>query len=939
MNNSSLPNIENKKASLNQKFSSLTPQSVKKIKLQIDSLNNSIDSNRDLNPIKIQSNSNNFSTKPNQKNVINNKIISNTNRTINTNNNKEGTLNIANKFIETFGNINFINNNNNNNNLNIINDNPLNACQSINNKENNKLSSLNTSSIDSLDKPIQGNLANSNIIKKKKLLGKLIAPIDPNLYKIDMKEVIKKYDEIKQGNIRKLNKNDNLKLTSSFKDTSYKNLFNTIESSHDFGHKMHNETFNVEKNGSRNKQNEMNYYLESINNFKNKINENYSNYENIERYDNSVNDGYFNTISGDHLKNPNFQFIPNLNRSLNDDACNIDKIKYIESSQGANTLNRINQLNINSHKNQLKNFSDNNHISKDLHRNYIFNISNIDKYKELLNYKQNNLQISNKATNQIILPLKDTNKTNNFKDSLNVSLSEMDEKETSQIDENILYNNNYSNYVKETNEFSFKKYNSSSSIQYINEIAQVNDTNSINSKRSNEITESTNNNNMYLDIKNLLKSNKINKIKKQNNKESSQNEDSITYLENNEYCNLNEVPILNTNQNKIERYNNDKIIIERKNLNNQESIKFTDNKISDIPPYKNLNTNYINNSANVRNNPNIGSIIPEKLFNVIESIEKENKLIRLKLKEKSNSLNKNIQSSSCEKEPNENSSFRDKKNFNFSIYKHPNTNENILSHNNKNNGPNFIKLNNSSSLNNNSYCNLTTDNDENNKHNFKTSISNKSLNKNLIDTESNSNKKDSVQTNFNLNLNIKENVNNLNSNNKNLNFLDLNHSTSDDVENKKIEKKKIEILSFQDINIKNDINNNNNLNEEFDNNEIYNHKGVKNDNCLIDYESKFDAKNVFCIYCLKNANKPIILSNCKHELCVECAKEYISIVDYLKNYDINHIKCPKCKKKSFIKDKINFEGNIDYTWIALKTIGRISFQINKISYKFFILIK
>jgi hypothetical protein len=117
---------------------------------------------------------------------------------------------------------------------------------------------------------------------------------------------------------------------------------------------------------------------------------------------------------------------------------------------------------------------------------------------------------------------------------------------------------------------------------------------------------------------------------------------------------------------------------------------------------------------------------------------------------------------------------------------------------------------------------------------------------------------------------------------------------------------KIEIFSFPGLN----------QNEKSINNDNKIELGMKTVN-----EIRLETKSVFCIYCLRSAVKPIILSSCKHELCMECAKEYISITDYLKNYDINHIKCPKCKKKSYIKDKINFEGNLDYTWFPSKSKG------------------
>ena len=62
--------------------------------------------------------------------------------------------------------------------------------------------------------------------------------------------------------------------------------------------------------------------------------------------------------------------------------------------------------------------------------------------------------------------------------------------------------------------------------------------------------------------------------------------------------------------------------------------------------------------------------------------------------------------------------------------------------------------------------------------------------------------------------------------------------------------------------------------------------------------------NSHCVYCLKRVNKPITLI-CRHELCLECAKEIKSIYKFIHIKDLNKniIKCPKCKKKTEIRNE------------------------------------
>lgn len=60
-----------------------------------------------------------------------------------------------------------------------------------------------------------------------------------------------------------------------------------------------------------------------------------------------------------------------------------------------------------------------------------------------------------------------------------------------------------------------------------------------------------------------------------------------------------------------------------------------------------------------------------------------------------------------------------------------------------------------------------------------------------------------------------------------------------------------------------------------------------------------------CVYCLKRVKFPIVLK-CKHELCLECAKEVKSLFEFIKEETVNYIKCPQCDEKTTLS-----RGNLD----------------------------
>jgi len=900
-----LPSIESKKITLNQKFSPLTPQNSKKVKFQVDSLNYSIDSKNNANPIKIPSNNNIYS----KMNIGNNQK---NNNSLNfkteikkflppTHSNSYS----DNKLSETFGNFN-------------IND------KYSSNKKESKINTLNNSAINSFDKPIQGSIATSRALKKKKNIGKMIAPIDPNLYKVEMKDVIKRYEDIKQGNIRRLNKDGNLKLTASFQSKTNYNYFDQNYSDRDFVPGFNNESLILVNQANKN------FNDLSLNNTNNDFIESSTHGNDFIR--SSGNNNKFINLNNNCLND--HQQSNYLNRSFND----LSSLKNIKLR---NDLNLINDLQQNRDKNSNinKNYYFQKH--KDLefdNNNSKGNIEKINSNKNNHNSYENQIKYFNGKTNKNILPMINSNHNLNIKDSLNISISEMDDRDYFQNIHLKTQENINSASIRETNGFSFKR---TSFSNYPNqEEIQVLSMNLDKHSLENNQYDITNPN--FNDFNNSSKDDAdkkfINYSNINNNNFSIKLNENINSLNKYESISPNKNSLTINKLNNIERYNNDKIIKNRNynnNFNKEERLNYLNIQNSD----KNENRKNKINSSNLSSN---SGIIPEKLFDVIESIEKENILIKRKLYEKTNSITRNIRSVSSEaNEEQEEILNPNSNNFinNFQTIKVNNNLSNgprFLSTNNKNN---ILNQNNPNEKNANPKAENGTEIDKTNKDYLKDiDKSKKSYNKPFHDNISNqrtifyTNSQDlNNKVNDNLNTKISDNLVsqecfdvNKNKNNHILDFIDLNNKQIEKTFNNNSNMNNIEILSFSKTqenidkillsDTKNEI-----LNSE-NNCEVSNEKNSYIPNIII--ESKFESKKVFCIYCLRAAVKPIILSSCKHELCMECAKEYISIIDFLKNYDINHIKCPRCKKKSYIKDKINFEGNIDYTWVTSKNSGK-----------------
>ena len=143
----------------------------------------------------------------------------------------------------------------------------------------------------------------------------------------------------------------------------------------------------------------------------------------------------------------------------------------------------------------------------------------------------------------------------------------------------------------------------------------------------------------------------------------------------------------------------------------------------------------------------------------------------------------------------------------------------------------------------------------------------------------------------------------------------------------------LKILNSEDSitinnNNKNNNNNNNNLNTsnkifplnnlQLENVNSVDIQSVTEKNLQLTQELQESLQNLIdnshCVYCLKRVFKPITLK-CKHELCLECAKEIKSIYKFIHIKDLNKniIKCPKCKSKTEIRNE-DFSNLLRLNW-------------------------
>jgi hypothetical protein len=534
-----------------------------------------------------------------------------------------------------------------------------------------------------------------------------------------------------------------------------------------------------------------------------------------------------------------------------------DVVKKYEDIKNGNIRKISNNLN-----NNLNNNNNNNNF---YNKNENENFSNNDNNNENNNW---NINIPVKMLNTFNSGDLNFNEEKDISNNNNNNINWVNQNENQNPNNNI---NSFDNLNLFDNKINKNNKNNKSNINKItngnispNRNQDLKKSNSI--KSLNDSNNNNNKNNIFQLQQNILNfpvgtnGNNINEPLEFSFKHSHQ---SLEFL-NDSLSIDNNINNINNNFMKTEIANNNSNNNTISNINTIENIK-------KINRYNYDNYNYIKlskinkkpitkkNSYNTNSNLNL---YPDELFSVIESIEKGNISIRNKLKSRDNLLilNTNLDS------------------FSYSY------------------------LNNSIS-NNKSNINLNK-----NKNHFFSNEEEMIFKKDITSINNLANKINNID--ILIDQNVKSIKNNLKEK-ENQKEKDVDKEIDKDIE-KNIDKEsiykkhnsQIEIISFD--NKKEDDNINNNIND--------NYTLPLSSNLNLNSNSN-TQKN--CIYCLRILHKPIILTTCKHKICLECAREYISIIDYLKNYDFNLIKCPKCKKKSYISDKINFKDNIDISWNEL----------------------
>ena len=429
---------------------------------------------------------------------------------------------------------------------------------------------------------------------------------------------------------------------------------------------------------------------------------------------------------------------------------------------------------------------------------------------------------------------------------------------------------------------------------------------------------------------NLINTNNLNVVKVSWNKENKNEKKINENKKNSGQKNLNLSSSINTNQKNTPN----------KNLNKKNTKKNTNKKNAAT-----LEANRFQHFSPLLNRPPPKKKQSIKLNNIKENLnKKDNEIINL---EEIQQTNKNDDSKILKTSNKNNEEYHSNKvNAKGNSNNHKqNNNNNKLNEANKNinniKAYNTILNEKTKNLNNNikAYNTIINETTKNTNNNIK--VHNAILNETTKNTNNNSKPFNTILNETMKTMNISKAYNSmLNETVKNINNVKAyNNMLAEAMKNMNTNKNKlppIPITGLKTNNKKsNDKNNNayNNLNPVFVNNVdipsvLINNlrlteKIQENLNDLID--------NCHCVYCLKRVNQPITLTACNHELCLECAKEIISLYKFIHVVDVGKpfIKCPKCSKKSDIPNN-DLNSMLRLDWKPRPPIEQ-TFEIKKYS--------